>query len=60
MRYKIEVTLPGHNVWFKPSEINGRFNDEEPTLNHAIKAERFFQRMHGFATRRSPVGAFES
>ncbi len=57
MRYKIEVTLPGYSTWFTPSEVDGRFNDEEPSLDHAIKAERYFQRMHGFKTRRIELGA---
>ena len=42
-------------VWFAPSKVDPRFTDIEPTLGHAIKAERYFRRMFGFQTKRESI-----
>lgn len=56
MKYQIEISEDGQH-WFKPHEVDSRLNSVEPTLNHAIKAERFFQRMFGLQTRRTEIAA---
>ena len=60
MTYAIYITDeldpdPTKTIWFQPSELKDSFNDFEPTLNHAIKAERFYQRMLGLKTKRELI-----
>jgi hypothetical protein len=58
MPYMIKVTDDiglAENFWALPSELRADFNDVEPTLDHAIKAERFYQRMLGLHTKREQV-----
>ncbi len=60
MTYKLFITSPesaasGRPVWFKPTEVSSQFSDTEPTLNHAIKATRFYERMFGFVVKRELI-----
>jgi hypothetical protein len=41
--------------WIKPSQLSPSLRDVEPSLHWAIKAERFYQRSFGFATKRQAV-----
>jgi len=55
-QYRIKIAdRPGSAQWFNPSEVDERFQDIEPSLDHAIKAERFYFSQFGFGTRREPL-----
>jgi hypothetical protein len=53
--YKILIALDQEGPFFTPSEIRPTFQDTEPTLDHAIKAQRWFTRQFGFVTKREKV-----
>lgn len=61
MRYNMFITSQDEvakesPMWFRPSEIKSGWFDSEPSLDHAIKATRFYERVCGLAVKREAAG----
>lgn len=56
-KYAIKVADPSidPNFWVQPSELHPDFNDFEPSLDHAIKAQRFYERRLGLISKREKL-----
>lgn len=55
-QYKILIALSASDdLWFTPSEVGIDCKDVEPSLDFAIKTQRFIERMFGLATKREEV-----